>query len=179
MSHSKYKMIAIDMDGTLLSPMGEVTPRTKQAIHRALEAGLLVCFATGRNWTESETVLEAVAHYDSAVFVGGAMVVDTKQRITLHRTMMNPQLAREVSAVMEAAGHAVLALQDKHTAGRDYLITGDFPVTNETARWMKLTKSRAGIFIPKARETRSYSTQCDSEHRSPPEEEVFEIKLKL
>src|SRR3954452_13349213 len=103
----QYRMIAIDLDGTLLSPTGEVTPRTKQAVHAALEAGLLVCFATGRNMTESQTVLDAVAHYDSAVFVGGAMVIDTKQRTTLHRTMMDPQLAREISAAMEAAGHAV------------------------------------------------------------------------
>ena len=43
-------MIAIDLDGTLLGPRGEVTPRAKAAVHRALSAGLLVCFATGRNW---------------------------------------------------------------------------------------------------------------------------------
>src|SRR4051794_18115174 len=104
-----YRMIAIDLDGTLLSPRGEVTPRTKAAIHRALAAGMLVCFATGRNWTESQTVLDAVAHYDSAVFVGGAMVVDTKQRVTLHRTMMEPALARELCTVFESRGHAVLA----------------------------------------------------------------------
>ena len=89
-------MIAIDLDGTLLSPLGQVTPRAKQAVRKALDAGLLVCFATGRNWTESKTVLEAVEHYDSAVFVGGAMVVDTKQQVVLHRMMMQPGLAREV-----------------------------------------------------------------------------------
>src|ERR1700748_1993554 len=101
MSKSPYKMIAIDMDGTLLSPLGQVTPRTKEAIHAALEAGLLVCFATGRNWTESQTVLDAVAHYDTAVFVGGAMVVDTKQRLTLHRTMMDPVLAGDICGYFE------------------------------------------------------------------------------
>src|SRR4051812_30912243 len=50
---ARYRMIAIDLDGTLLSPTGQVTPRAKQAVQRALNAGLLVCFATGRNWTES------------------------------------------------------------------------------------------------------------------------------
>src|SRR5438874_13395087 len=104
MSHSPYKMIAIDMDGTLLSPLGQVTPRTKVAIHAALEAGLLVCFATGRNWTESQTVLDAVAHYDSAVFDGGAMGVDGKQKRTLHRTMREPGRAREICAAIEEAG---------------------------------------------------------------------------
>ena len=74
---ARYRMIVIDLDGTLLSPSGRVTPRVKAAVHRALGAGMLICFATGRNWTESRDVLEALNHYPTAVFVGGAMVVDT------------------------------------------------------------------------------------------------------
>lgn len=134
-----YRMIAIDLDGTLLSPRGEVTPRTRHAVHRTLQAGLLVCFATGRNWTESRLVLDAVAHYASAVFVGGAMVVDTKQRITLHRTMMDPALAAEVCRTLEQTGHAVLALQDTGAAGVDYLVSEGIPLNRETAGWMRVT----------------------------------------
>src|SRR6266446_1832263 len=106
---ARYRMIAIDLDGTLLSPAGQVTPRAKAAIHRALDAGLLVCFATGRNWTESQDVLDAVNHYPTAVFVGGAMLVDTGQRVTLHRTMMEPGLAARVCGFLEEAGQAAMA----------------------------------------------------------------------
>src|ERR1700748_876251 len=97
----RYRMIVIDLDGTLLSPKGEGTLRSKQAVGKCLEAGLLVCFATGRNWTESRTVLDAVGHYPTAVFVGGAMVVDTKHRLTLHRTMMDPVLAGDICGYFE------------------------------------------------------------------------------
>src|SRR5437870_4876522 len=116
-------MIAIDLDGTLLAPDGTVSPRSKAAVHKALSAGLLVCFATGRNYTESKMVLEAVAHYDSAVFVGGAMVIDTRDGVTLHRTLMDPQLARELCRALEAERQAVLALQDTGHAGVDYLVS--------------------------------------------------------
>src|SRR3954452_19032415 len=135
-------MVAIDLDGTLLSPYGEVTPRAKAAIHRCLSAGLLVCFATGRNWTESRAVLEAVAHYDTAVFVGGAMVVDTKRRMTLHRTMMDPALAGDVCGYFERTGQAALALQDTGAAGVDYLVSADAPVNDATAQWMNITVAR-------------------------------------
>src|SRR5437763_1107728 len=74
---ARYRMIAMDIDGTLLSRAGAVTARTMTAVHRCLSAGLLVCCATWRNWTESRSVLDAVAHYDTAVFVGGAIVIDT------------------------------------------------------------------------------------------------------
>src|SRR5215207_11265405 len=115
-------MIAVDLDGTLLSPFGEVTPRAKAAIHRCLSAGMLICFATGRNWTESKTVLGTVAHYDTAFFAGGAIVIDTRQEVILHRQMVDPDLAREVCGVLEKSGHAVLALQDTGAAGVDYLV---------------------------------------------------------
>ena len=134
-------MIAIDLDGTLLAPDGKVTPRAKAAIHGCLSAGMLVCFATGRNWTESRTVLEMVAHFDTAVFAGGAMVIDTRQEVTLHRQMVEPNLAREVCAVLEDAGHAVLALQDTGAAGVDYLVSDEVPVNAETMHWMNVTSA--------------------------------------
>src|SRR4051794_17196659 len=145
MAAAKYRMIAIDMDGTLLSPLGQVTPRTKAAIHAALEAGLLVCFATGRNWTESRTILDAVNHYDSAVFVGGAMVVDTKQRLTLHRTLMQPDLAAELCDDLERHGHAALALQDTGTAGVAYLVPGEVELTEATRQWRGVTSAATHI----------------------------------
>jgi hypothetical protein len=134
-----YRMIAIDLDGTLLSPDGTVSPRNKAAVHKALSAGLLVCFATGRNWTESQDILDAVAHYDTAVFVGGAMVIDTKQGRTLHRMGMQPQLARDVCAAIESLGHAALVLQDTGQAGVDYLATADVELNGATRQWMVAT----------------------------------------
>ena len=88
-----YKLIAIDLDGTLLCPREFGDRATKSAIRRCLEHGLLICFATGRNWTESQVVLDALEHYSHAVFVGGALVVDTGQKVLLHRVLMDPQLA--------------------------------------------------------------------------------------
>jgi len=177
MADVTYKMIAIDMDGTLLSPLGHVTERTKLAVHKCLGAGLLVCFATGRNWTESRTVLDAIEHYDTAVFAGGSMVVDTKQRVTIHRTKMDSQLARELCEVLEGAGHAVLALQDTHAAGGvDYLITGDIDTNSETRRWMRATKT-AVKFVPRL-------ATHDHEHTIrisivAPSDEVMRLKNEL
>ncbi|HET6246866.1 MAG TPA: HAD family hydrolase [Tepidisphaeraceae bacterium] len=135
-------MIAIDLDGTLLSPTGHVTARAKEAVQRCLSAGLLVCFATGRNWTESRAIFDTVEHWPTAVFVGGAIVIDTDQELTLHRTMMEPSLAREVCRCMEDHGHAVLALQDTGVAGVDYLVTGDLPPNEATQQWMKVTEAK-------------------------------------
>ncbi len=101
-----YRLIAIDLDGTLLGPDGKLSKRTKSAVQRALASGLRVCFATGRNWTESRAVIEATEHHDWAVFVGGAMVVDTKSGATVRRTLVESKLAAEICAFIESKGHA-------------------------------------------------------------------------
>ena len=82
-------------------------------------------------------MLDAIEHYDSAVFVGGAMVIDTRQRVTLHRTVMDPQLARELCRFFESHGEAALALQDTEHAGVDYLISSDLPLHSDTHRWIR------------------------------------------
>ena len=135
----RYRMIAIDLDGTLLSPQGEVTPRSKTAVHKALSAGYLVCFATGRHLTESRTIIDAVEHYGTAVFVGGAMVIDTGNNVMLHRSLLDPLLARELCQAIEAEGHAVLALQDSATTALEYLVSTETPMDPATAQWMRVT----------------------------------------
>ena len=142
MGESTYKMIAIDLDGTLLAPDGKVTQRMRDAIHACLSAGMLVCFATGRNWTESRTVLETVQHFSHAVFAGGAMVIDTEKEVTLHRTGVAPDLAREICQLLESTGHAVLALQDTGATGVDYLVSDEIPLNAETVHWMGITQAK-------------------------------------
>jgi hypothetical protein len=135
------RLIAIDLDGTLLSPSGTVTPRTYRAVHDLIEAGVIVCFATGRNFTESRDVLSAVGHYDLAVFVGGAMVVDCATGQPTHVQRMTPALAAELSQFFEDAGQAVCALQHRDAAGVDYVITSEPAMNRAMSRWLEVTRS--------------------------------------
>lgn len=44
----KYKVLAFDIDGTLTDSNKEITPGTKEAIQRAMDAGSMVVIASGR-----------------------------------------------------------------------------------------------------------------------------------
>ena len=43
-----YKLVAIDLDGTLLNSYGEVSENTKNEIKKAIENGVEVVLASGR-----------------------------------------------------------------------------------------------------------------------------------
>lgn len=52
------KLIAIDLDGTLLREDGSISERNRQAVIRAMEQGHLVVPTTGRGYRNSRSVLE-------------------------------------------------------------------------------------------------------------------------
>ena len=45
-----YKLIAIDIDGTLLNSKGEVTKKNKIALKKAIDSGLEVVLASRKNY---------------------------------------------------------------------------------------------------------------------------------
>lgn len=50
------KLLALDLDGTLLDSLGKVPEDNKQAIRRAEEKGVLVTIATGRRFRDARHV---------------------------------------------------------------------------------------------------------------------------
>jgi Cof subfamily protein (haloacid dehalogenase superfamily) len=138
-----YKLVAIDLDGTLLCPRGRVTDRVRSALHAASDAGLIVCLATGRNPTESRAVLKALAYEQIGVFAGGALVYDCGSSRCLRKTHLPANIAAIVCDIIEQAGHAALALQDFDAAGVDYLVTQDIPQHASTDFWLAATQCAA------------------------------------
>lgn len=136
-----YRLIAIDLDGTLLNHEGKVTEANKAAVRRALEAGFRVVFATGRNYYESRHVIDEVGHYDAAVFVGGASIIDTNGGETLHRQLIEPELARQVCLLLERYDLPPMVLQDRELAGVDFLV-GHNPLPEVVNHWHELHEAR-------------------------------------
>lgn len=141
MNARQFRLIALDLDGTVLNPAGKVSARTNAAIQRVQQMGVQVCFATGRNLTESMSVLRETGHFGPGVFAGGSLVVDPHARTVLHRTLVPADLAAELCEALESSGHAVLALQDTFAAGVDYLVSDDLPHNKATDHWMHVTSA--------------------------------------
>ena len=70
------RMIALDVDGTLLTPQGEVTPETVRAIRAAREKGIRVVLSTGRSAQEAVWLTGLAGCDNKAVCLGGAVIAD-------------------------------------------------------------------------------------------------------
>jgi len=96
-----YKLIAIDIDGTLLNSHGEVTDRNKQAIERALKKGIDVVLTSGRM---PEAILP-IAHEIKAnkylISGNGASIYDIQKSETIYSNYMKKNKVLEIIDICE------------------------------------------------------------------------------
>ena len=107
------KLVATDLDGTLLDATGEVTPRTRAALTACWDAGIPVVGVTGRGPRLLDSVRVALAGRGIAVLAQGGYVVDLERDEVL-RTVALPreQAKRVVEAIEAVAGEVILAVED-------------------------------------------------------------------
>lgn len=139
-----FRLLAIDLDGTLLNPKGELSRANRDALHRAHEAGLTVCICTGRNHTEASPVLEQIGlDLNAGVFAFGALVIDLAAQKVLHRTAMPAETAEGLIRWFLDQGHHVLVLYDRSQAGCDYVLVEGGQDAEAYERWLAVSPSRA------------------------------------
>ena len=92
MTDDPIRLIATDIDGTLLNDRGVITPRALRAIRDARERGIAVAIASGRFAENVYVLLEQYGLRLPIIAVNGGRVVDENLRDLSGRTM-TPQAA--------------------------------------------------------------------------------------
>lgn len=86
----KYKLMAVDMDGTLLNRDGVITPVTVAAIREAVQSGLLFTLSTGRPIMGVEDYLPLLSPGAPVITYNGAMIVRADTREVLFEQPLSP-----------------------------------------------------------------------------------------
>lgn len=99
------KLIASDIDGTLITSQERVLPRVRDAIIRATQAGAEVALATGRPHRWIFPVLEQLPIRPICVTANGAVLYDSATDRVLKSHVLDPETMMEVLASAEEAFH--------------------------------------------------------------------------
>lgn len=89
------KVIASDMDGTLLGEDHKIAPETLSAIKEACDAGIRFMICTGRNFPGAMNELEGADLTCDYIVGSGAEVRDPRQQV-VRSTAISPCLCREI-----------------------------------------------------------------------------------
>lgn len=88
-----YRLLASDLDGTLLTSQGAVSELNRAALERAKNAGIEVVFITGRPARWIDAVCRQTNHQGFVIGGNGAFVADMQKREVIHRVELAPEIA--------------------------------------------------------------------------------------
>lgn len=88
------KLIALDVDGTLMNSRNELLPSTVQALGEAAERGIQIVLSTGRMRSECEELLAQLPMIRYAVTCTGAQTIDLATGETIGRRSLTADQLR-------------------------------------------------------------------------------------
>ena len=91
-----YKLVAVDLDGTLLNSYGEITDYTKKVIKKLIEAGIKVIIASGRPIDSIKTISNEIGSNEYFIGGNGAIIYDMKKEKTIYEKYMPKQKVLEI-----------------------------------------------------------------------------------
>ena len=115
-----YRLLAIDIDGTLMNSHDELTPATRAALARAARAGIHVVLATGRRYSHTLPLVEPLGIDVPLVTASGALVKDPVDHRTLYQARFEPQVLRDAVAIIDRAGYDPMLCADTFADGFDF-----------------------------------------------------------
>lgn len=92
---AKYRLLALDMDGTLLNDEQIITPTTVKSLQKAVDAGVHVCLSTGRAFTSAFPYAEQLGLETPMITVNGSEVWRAPHEI-YRRSLMDPMLVKQM-----------------------------------------------------------------------------------
>lgn len=135
------RLVAIDMDGTLLPDFSTVvSERNQRALREAQEAGIVVAIATGRRQAFTAPLLTGVGlRADAPLITSNGAVTRSFSGEQIDSTRLEPEIARGLCGVLRGIGLLVFTL-DK--AEKPDLIVEDLvKVTGRLAKWVEANRA--------------------------------------
>ncbi|MDQ1911789.1 Cof-type HAD-IIB family hydrolase [Paenibacillus sp. GD4] len=132
----KYKMLAIDIDDTLINDEKQILPGTKQALAEAIAKGVTVTLATGRMYASAKQLAAQLGLNVPLITYQGSLVKNLFDEKVLYERTVPLEAARYIYDYCERNGLHLQAYhddilyvkEDNHKA-RDYAALSKIPYT--------------------------------------------------
>lgn len=97
------RLVALDLDDTLLTPEGVVSTESRRALNRLKKCGVFVTIATGRMYSSAVQIARDIGLDVPLITYQGALIKTTGSEIVLRSLHVPADLARQVLCFFEQA----------------------------------------------------------------------------
>jgi Cof subfamily protein (haloacid dehalogenase superfamily) len=146
--HPPVRLVAIDMDGTLLPDIGHaMTPRSARALRTAQDAGITIVIATGRRVAYTTPLLDGLGlRADTPLIASNGAVTRTLGGDPLDQCHMEARVARGLCGLLRGFGSVVFTF-DK--PGRGELVLEDLEQANgRISIWVEANRNAIEVVKP-------------------------------
>jgi Cof subfamily protein (haloacid dehalogenase superfamily) len=113
MDDIRYSVVALDLDGTVLSSSGGPSQAFKEATLRLTALGVRTVLCTGRRWRSAWRVVQKIEHaHPRVVCCSGALIKNGETHQTLYSNALRFGVARHATEEFRAAGLVPFLLYD-------------------------------------------------------------------
>lgn len=96
-----YQVIALDLDGTLLTPEKKILPESLVALQNARKSGAKVVIVTGRHHVAIHPFYQALALDTPAICCNGALLYDYNEKRVISADPLQPDQATQLVDLLE------------------------------------------------------------------------------
>ena len=146
--HPPVRLVAIDMDGTLLPTFAQtVSPRTAKALRAAQQAGIIVAIATGRRTNYTLPLLDGLGlRADTPLLTSNGAVTRTLGGEPIDRCQLPAQVARGLCGLLREFGAVVFTFD---RPGRGELVLEDLDQANgRISLWVESNRNAIEVVKP-------------------------------
>ena len=104
MINPRYKLLVLDIDGTLINKNGSISETDRQALAEARNAGIRVSLCTGRVTRACESILNQLSLDGFHIFFDGALVCDPVQDREIYSHPIESRLVKEACQAALSCG---------------------------------------------------------------------------
>lgn len=96
-----YKLIAIDLDGTLLNSYGQVSEKNREALRKAQEKGVQIVLASGRSTNSVKNIANELGDNDYIICGNGSLVYDLQNDEIIYDKFIEKKKALQIIKICE------------------------------------------------------------------------------
>ncbi len=116
----RFRLLAIDIDGTLVNSQHELSDRTRRAVLRAKRAGIEIVLATGRRYSRVLPLVEPLELNVPLVTASGALIKRACDHQTLFQAEFLPGALDGCLATIASYGYEAVLYGDTFHEGFDF-----------------------------------------------------------
>ena len=154
MISTRIRLVALDLDGTLVGPGLAISERVRAAIAQARARGTEITIVTGRMFAATKPFAQTLGIAGPLVCYQGAAIFEASTGTVLRETPVRQEVTRMVLAWAEAHGvHAHATPETSFSCSRSTAFPNDIRI------WRRSTDGRS-VVAPKRLPIRPRSRSC-------------------